>query len=560
MTQTAAYCQFEEEGDAAICALGLMEDAEHETYEAHLAICAICPEEVAAYLAASLDLPLAYDEIIDTPPSAALRTRILDAAREESERTKPLLLPVAVVGAARRPERQIPPFRRIPTRFLPLTVAAAVLILFLSVGLIVRLGSGGGATPIGTATASTFTLGSAGTANGQATYDPGQRRLSLTLAGMPILGTEQVYQLWLLRDTKLESVQVFRLAGPSGTTSAAVDLPLSTVIYVTIEPAPDGSRLPTTGAIVAGSLARSPGPSGATLPALPCFPASALPCAGTPSPRVVATRESTPTAPATATAEPPTPVPPTVASTAVPQAVPTGIRAATPSSAPVPTVEPTTGALETPTVAPPVGPTAQVPAPAPVPTEPPVPVRPTATTGPPPPPSAPAPSVVPAPTAAPAPVPTAVPTPVPVRRPLPPIAPTAGPAPAPTPVAPPTPTPLPGAPPATAVPSMPPTATPLPGSAPPPPPGTAAPPASAPPTATPVPPTATPVPLLPPLPTATPILPTVPPLPTLPPILPTALPPLPTLPPILPTLPPLLFVPATPVAQGAVEISPGAPR
>ena len=176
----------------------------------------------------------------------------------EPDRVVPLRLPTVAVGTAKRAEGQPSPLRRIPPRFLPLSVAAAVLLLILSVGLIVRLGSGGGATPTGTAVASTFTLGSAGTASGQASYDPGLRRLSLTMAGMPILGTDQVYQLWLLRDRNLESVQVFRLAGTSGITSATVDLPLSTMIYVTIEPAPDGSRTPTTGAIIAGSLARSP--------------------------------------------------------------------------------------------------------------------------------------------------------------------------------------------------------------------------------------------------------------------------------------------------------------
>ncbi len=459
MTGRAGHCRYEEDGFAAAYALGLLEGAELAEYAAHLVMCPICPTEVAAYLAASSDLALADDDTPDLAPTPDARARLLAAAVAEREaRATTNTVPLSAV---------VPRRRRIP-RLVPLALAAA-LVLFIGAGLLLRLLVPGAGAPSPEPAPVVFSFGTSGGAMGQATYRADQRLLRLSFQGLPPLNPEQVYQLWLLGAEGPESSQVFRLTDGAGTTSVTVDLAPYRALYVTIEPAPDGSRAPTSTAIVAAGLPGSAGSAGGAVPPLPC--ATAVPACDAPQPVAgIATRTASATPPGTT---PPirTPidrVPPTRTATPVDPA-PTTSPSVAPQASPPPNPRGTPAPTTSPSVAPQASP-------------------------PPNPRGTPAPSPVPSPTAAPPVAPAATSTLTP--------APTAA-----VPV-PPTPTPSPPGTPGTLAPVPSPTEsqpTPSPP-APPPVPSASAPPAAPPPTASPPAPSPPAVPTTQPAPPPTPTL------------------------------------------------------
>lgn len=466
MSEMAGRCRYEEDGFAAAYALGLLDGAELAEYVAHLVTCPICPAEVAANLAASSDLALAYDDIPDLPPTPDARARLLAAAvaeRAARATTNTAPLPALV------------PLRRRVLRLVPLALAAA-LVLFIGAGLLLRVLVPGVGAPSPDLAPVVFSFGTTGGAVGQATYRADQQLLRLSFQGLPLLNPRQVYQLWLLGAEGPESIQVFRLADGAGTTSVTVDLAPYRALYVTIEPAPDGSRAPTTGAVVAAALPGSTGSFGGAVPTFPC-PTAAPSCATPPPGRVTDTRTTiaTPRGTARLMPTPPEQLSPTrVVAPVDPSA------AARPSSSPQtspppgPRGTPAPPPVPSPTASPPVAPAATSTL-TPAPTTP-VPVPPTPT---PPPPGTPG----PAPTRAPslptpgtfAPVPSpAGPQPTPPSPPVPPPVPSAS---APPTAPPPTASPLAPTPPSvpSTQPAPPPTPTllprPAPSSPPEPPPG-----------------------------------------------------------------------------------------
>ncbi len=447
MVGMARYCRYEEDGFAAGYALGLLDGEELAEYEAHLIGCPICPTEVAACLAASADLALAYDDTPDLPPTPEARARLLTAAvaeREARATTNTVPLPALV---SRR--------RRIP-RLVPLVLAAA-LVLFIGAGLLLRVLVPGAGAPSPDLTPASFSFGTTGGAVGQATYRADQRLLRLSFQGLPPLAPVQVYQLWLLRAERLESSHVFRLTDGAGTTSVTVDLAPYRALYVTIEPAPDGSRAPTTAAIVAAGLPGMAGSPGGAVPPLPC--ATAVPSCAAPQPVAgTATRTTSATPPGTIrltptppeqlsptrvvapvdpsaaarpSSSPGTSPPPGPSPTASPPVAPTATSTLTPAPTapiPVPPTPPPPGTPgSAPTRVPPLptpGTLAPVPSPAAPQPTPPSPI------GPPTPvPSASAPPVAPSPTA---PLPAPAPPSVPTNQPAPPPTPTLLPRPAPS--------------------------------------------------------------------------------------------------------------------------------
>src|SRR5436190_16860304 len=76
-------------GLAAPYALDVLDEGERRTFEAHLAGCAQCREEVDAFRAAAAALAFADPDPAPAPP-AELRERILDAARAERPNVVPL--------------------------------------------------------------------------------------------------------------------------------------------------------------------------------------------------------------------------------------------------------------------------------------------------------------------------------------------------------------------------------------------------------------------------------------------------------------------------------------
>src|SRR5687767_4353169 len=103
------------------------------------------------------------------------------------------------------------------------------------------------------------------------------------MQGLPPLAPGQVYQLWLLRAGRIESVQVFRLSGGAGTITVPIAPTSFTALYITIEPAPGGSAAPSGPAILTGNLGAA---DAVPVPTLACPPPG---CGATATASMVAT-------------------------------------------------------------------------------------------------------------------------------------------------------------------------------------------------------------------------------------------------------------------------------
>jgi hypothetical protein len=226
MTSAPHGCRYEEAGFAAAYALDLLDGAELGEYEAHLAGCPVCPDEVAAYAVAATALaPDAAEAAVAS--SLGLRDRILAAAVAEREAAGAVVVPLPVASAregadgARSPDgasAASPPTPLVPPRspwFVSFSIAAALAVL-IGVGLLLRAGGFGPGAATSTPAPRIFVLGSGGAASGEAVFLPGEQQLRVTMRNLPPLAPDQVYQLWLLRAGRVESAQVFRLQDGAG--------------------------------------------------------------------------------------------------------------------------------------------------------------------------------------------------------------------------------------------------------------------------------------------------------------------------------------------------------
>jgi anti-sigma-K factor RskA len=197
--------------DAAAYLLGALDDAEVTAFEAHLAECEICREELAAHG----DVPVALAEAV--PPQRAsreLRDRVMTQVRSEAE------LLAAAGPAADRPK----PLRwwrlgRIELR-PAIAMAGAVAVIVAGV-LGFALGGGPSAGP--TRSVSAQVRPSAGPA-AVAKLEVRGRRETLRLRRFATPGEGRVYQLWTQTGGRPpEATSVLFTVGKDG--GAAVELP-----------------------------------------------------------------------------------------------------------------------------------------------------------------------------------------------------------------------------------------------------------------------------------------------------------------------------------------------
>ena len=218
---------------AASYLLGALPEEELTAFEAHLAACPTCREEVDAMAPAVGALPSSVEPIAPPP---ALRERIM----AEVEREASLL-------AAAGPEADRPsaPRRRrfafsMP-RLAPLAVGAALLVLGVAIGVgAAQLGSNEPKTV--TATVDAGVAPSAG-----AELEMGENEAMLVAHGLPPAPSGRVYQVWLKRTGHApEATSALFVPASDGTATATVTGPLDDVeqVMVTDEPM-GGSKVPT---------------------------------------------------------------------------------------------------------------------------------------------------------------------------------------------------------------------------------------------------------------------------------------------------------------------------
>ena len=184
-------------------ALDALDADDRQTFESHLAECEGCRAELAGLSEAVGTLALAVE---GPPPPAALRGRILGAAREES--------PTVV---ALRPRR---------TRAYAAVALAAVACAALAIGLYAGLSGGGSSNK----RAMSLTV-----ANGVA---------QLTVTGLPPAPAGKAYEIWVING---EAAHPAGLFGGGGKTVVQLTRPVlvGSTVAVTLERA-GGARAPTT--------------------------------------------------------------------------------------------------------------------------------------------------------------------------------------------------------------------------------------------------------------------------------------------------------------------------
>ena len=162
--------------EAAAYALGALEPDEAHAFEAHIESCAVCRDEVAAFVAAADALPLAAPQ---HPVPPALRRRVMREVAQQSRRS-----------AARPSAGWLASLTGAPRR------AAAGLAVAVAVGALVlgiSLAGGGSATRVIKA--------GVGSAELQISGSRGQ----LVVAHLPRPGAGRIYELWIQRGSSAPS-------------------------------------------------------------------------------------------------------------------------------------------------------------------------------------------------------------------------------------------------------------------------------------------------------------------------------------------------------------------
>ena len=223
----------------AAYALDALAPDEVPGFEAHLATCEQCRRDLAELRDVAAELGTAPSQV---SPPPALRAQILSAVRPASAR-----------AAARWP-------------WVAGLAAAAVLILLLgaqdlwfqrrtlTLTHVVEQQS----QLLGLLTSpSSREVGLSGATRGSVhlVFNPVTHQGVLVIRGLQPLGPERVYQVWLIAGPRPESAGVFR-AGETATTFVGIggDFARYRAIAISIEPAPGGSRQPTTTPILTGAF------------------------------------------------------------------------------------------------------------------------------------------------------------------------------------------------------------------------------------------------------------------------------------------------------------------
>jgi len=201
---------------------------------AHLATCSKHPE-AAELRAVAGALAFAAPE---AQPSAALRTRLLEALREESEPADAAPRRIGILGWLKPLVRQ---------RAVPYALAGGLVIALIA---LVITNLGGGSDQSGRATVSLSGENSAGAV----VYELEDGIIVVDADGLKPLDNSQTYQLWGIASGKPSSLGLLGTA-PNGETLSVVRGQIKDfeLLAVTIEPT-GGSIAPTTDPVLKGKV------------------------------------------------------------------------------------------------------------------------------------------------------------------------------------------------------------------------------------------------------------------------------------------------------------------
>lgn len=225
------------EDDLAAYALGALSDDEAAELGRHVAGCKSCADRLR-WLQPAVDvLPASVEQ--RTPPPR-LRENLMEVVRREAAQARP---------AAESKPSWWESLRGFALR--PATAMAVLILLVAGVGVGYLLHGDGTAAPQSTVIeAQALEQGMPVAATLERTGDSA----TLHVAHMPQLSREQVYEIWLQRDGRMERSNTFVL-NSDGTAEAAIPggLDSATAVFVTREPR-GGSSEPTTQPLLQAQL------------------------------------------------------------------------------------------------------------------------------------------------------------------------------------------------------------------------------------------------------------------------------------------------------------------
>jgi anti-sigma-K factor RskA len=214
-------------GDVAAYALGALEPAEAESFEAHLETCAACRDELSAYQTVVDALPMSAPQ---HPAPRRLRRRVLSTVRAEAR-----------ARGDQRPRRRS---MRTPAVALAAVLAAVVVT-------VVALALSGGGGPHTRVYAARVT-GSRGSAEVRITGDQAQ----LVVRHFPPPPAGKIYEVWVARRGRAPTPTGALFSVPaSGNSNVALPSDLRGVHLVMVTPEPaGGTRAPTHAPIITAAL------------------------------------------------------------------------------------------------------------------------------------------------------------------------------------------------------------------------------------------------------------------------------------------------------------------
>jgi anti-sigma-K factor RskA len=227
--------------------LGALDEAERRAFEAHLADCASCRQEVAGLSPAVQVLATGVEQV---EPPAALRTRLMAQVNAEAELLR--------TGGAEPNAGAAPVRRRLRWRGtirLPVPAAALTATLLIGLGIAGGVLLAGENEPAPRVIAAQVARGVAPDAAAQLVVAHGVAQLGLRAMPAPPAG--KVYQVWLMVPgmRRPQPTNVLFSVRSGGTATVAVPLghPRPRELLVTAEP-DGGSNQPTSSPILAARL------------------------------------------------------------------------------------------------------------------------------------------------------------------------------------------------------------------------------------------------------------------------------------------------------------------
>jgi anti-sigma-K factor RskA len=222
--------------------LGALPAAEREPFEAHLAGCPACRQEVDDLAIAVDALPMSVPPLVPPPE---LKDRIMAVVEREAS-----LLAAAGPAADRPPA---PARRRWALPRLSPRIATAMAAV-LAIGVLVGFAGNGLLAGGGRTVTATVDPGAAPGARAQVELDDGEA--TLVARGLPAPPAGRVYQVWLKRDGRApEPTAALFLPARDGTATTSVPGRLGDVdqVLVTDEPA-GGSAAPTRDPFIVATM------------------------------------------------------------------------------------------------------------------------------------------------------------------------------------------------------------------------------------------------------------------------------------------------------------------